>query len=297
MRRSCYVVDAFTSEPLHGNSAGVLLDGAGLDAEVMQAIASELKHSETAFPLPSQDPAATFHLRWFTPGNEVAFCGHATIAALHVLAEEAGRIPVHEGRTARIAFTCRSGRLHAELSRDRGALRISVETPDCRMEPMQVPAELLTALGLVPEALDPRMPPQRSTSLEPNLYLAVRDGAALSRCKPDADALRSLGERLSITGFVAFTVAPRDGVDAAQRCFFPGDAIPEDPVTGSAAGQLATLLHTAFPRKSRFTIAQGDELRRPGRIAVEIRTDSFSGKARAWIGGEAVTVLRGELSL
>ena len=180
MRRPCYVVDAFTAEPTAGNAAGVLLDGADLDAKTMQRIASELKHSETAFPLPARDPAAPLHLRWFTPGSEVAFCGHATLATFHVLVEEARRIQVEESRVTRTAFTCKSGRLQVELSREGAKLRILIETPPSRFEPARLPADVLTALGLVPESLDPRIPPQRSAILEGNLYLAVRDREALA---------------------------------------------------------------------------------------------------------------------
>src|ERR1700737_1988674 len=89
MRRPCYVVDSFAAQPLSGNPAGVLLDGAELDGKVMQRIANELKHSETAFPLPAREPTPAPHLRWFTPEAEVAFCGHATLAAFHVVAGEA----------------------------------------------------------------------------------------------------------------------------------------------------------------------------------------------------------------
>jgi PhzF family phenazine biosynthesis protein len=298
MRRPCYVVDAFAAHPLAGNSAGVLLDGADLDARAMQQIAGELKHSETAFPLPAREPTAALHLRWFTPESEVAFCGHATLAAFHVLVEEAQRIRVPENGLTRSAFTCKSGRLNVELTRRAGKLRVLIEVPESRFEPVRVPAELLTALGFVPEALDPRIPPQQSTILEGNLYLAVRERQTLSRCKPDAAALEQLGQQLGAAGFVVYALRPADGVDAALRCFFPGYGILEDPVTGSAAGQLGALIQTVLPeglpRKLVFT--QGDEMGRPGRIDVEVRQQA-DGKVRGWIGGNAVTVLRGELQL
>src|SRR5205085_9722480 len=124
MRRPCYIVDAFSPQPLAGNSAGVLLDGADLEGKAMQRIANELKHSETAFPLPAREPTAAFHLRWFTPQAEVAFCGHATLAAFQVLVEEARRIRVPDGGVTRTAFTCKSGRLNVELSRADGKLSV-----------------------------------------------------------------------------------------------------------------------------------------------------------------------------
>jgi PhzF family phenazine biosynthesis protein len=299
MKRPCYVVDAFTSEPLQGNSAGVLLDGAGLDEGAMQRIASELKHSETAFPLPPAGAGAPMHLRWFTPSSEVAFCGHATLATFHVLTEEARRIPVPEGETVRTAFTCMSGRLEVELARKAGSLRILIETPASKFEPAQVPGALLTALGLVSEALDPRMPPRRSAILEGNLYLAVRDRATLARCKPDGDTLAAIGTELGVAGFVVYTLAPSPGVDAAVRCFFPGYGILEDPVTGSAGGQLASLLQleTPQPLPRQLVFSQGDEVQRPGRVFIEVRPDREPGKVRAWIGGSAVTVLRGDLTV
>jgi PhzF family phenazine biosynthesis protein len=299
MKRPCYVVDAFAAQPMAGNSAGVVLDGAELEAAAMQKIAGELKHSETAFPLPAREPQSAFHLRWFTPASEVAFCGHATLASLHVLVEEARRIRVPEGQTTRLAFTCKSGRMNVELSRSGGALRILFQTPPSKFEPAQLSGDLLTALGLIPEMVDPKIAPQRSAILEGNLYLAVRDRAALARCRPDAEALEAIGRQLKVAGYVVYSLTPKAGIDAAVRCFFPGYGILEDPVTGSAAGQLAALLQDAMPeqlpRKMVFT--QGDELQRPGRIEIEVRPENEPEKTRSWIGGNAVTVLRGELSL
>src|SRR2546423_14002374 len=96
MRRPCYVVDSFAAQALAGNPAGVLLDGAELDSRSMQRIAGELKHSETAFPLPARAPTAALHLRWFTPESAAAFCGPATLAALPGLGEEPRRIRLPE---------------------------------------------------------------------------------------------------------------------------------------------------------------------------------------------------------
>ena len=298
MKRPVYVVDSFSDRPLLGNPAGVVLDGTGLDAARMLAIAGEMKHSETAFPLPAQDPKASLHLRWFSPTSEVAFCGHATLATFHVLVDEAGRIRVPPGKTVLTSFTCKSGLLHVELSRAAdGALRVLIETPASRFEPAQVSAALLTALGLVPEVLDPASPPARSTILEGNLYLAVRGRGDLARCKPDGAALAEIGKELGVGGFVLYTQAGKPGLDAAMRCFFPGYGILEDSVTGSAAGQLGVLLHTArpLPLPRRMVFSQGDEIGRPGQVEVELRPGD--GTVRGWISGQAQVILRGELDL
>jgi trans-2,3-dihydro-3-hydroxyanthranilate isomerase len=298
MRKPCYVVDSFTGKPFAGNPAGVVLDGADLTSEQMRQIARELRHSETAFPLPARDPTAQLHLRWFSPTVEVAFCGHATLAALHVLIE-AQRLRAYEGKTTHLAFTCKAGKLRAELTLVDGAPRILIETPRCAFEPQPVEAGLLSALGLVPEVLDPTLAPRRSQSAESNLWIAVRDREALARIRPDEAGLIEAGRALKVFGFCVFVASPAPGIDAAVRCFFPAQGILEDPVTGMAAGQLGLLLQDLLPEElpRRLVFTQGDEVARPGRVEVELRPEATPGDVRAWIGGRATTVLRGELDL
>jgi len=299
VKRPCYVVDAFTSRALAGNPAAVVLDGRDLQAADLQRIAEELKHAETAFPLPAREPQAAFHLRWFTPFCEVRFCGHATLAALYVLVEEAQRIRVPAHGTTRLSFTCKAGLFRAELSREQGKLRAVFETPATRFAPQQVDGALLAALNLVPEMLDPGFPPRRALSEEGNLYLCLRDREALARVRGDPGALPAIAERLGVVGFVPFARSPQPGVDAALRAIFADHGVSEDPVTGSASGHLALLLQQLAPagppRKLVFT--QGDELGRPGRIEIELRPESNPSDLRAWITGSATVILRGELDL
>lgn len=298
MRKPCYVVDSFSGTPFAGNPAGVVLEGADLSSEQMRRIAAELRHSETAFPLPAREPTAQLHMRWFSPTVEVAFCGHATLAALHVLVE-AQRLRVQEGKVTHLAFTCKAGKLRAELSRGGQGVRILIETPRCAFEPQPVDAAVLAALGLVPEVLHPAFGPRRSASAESNLWLAVRDREALARIRPDAAALIDAGRTLGVFGFCVFAPDPAASIDAAVRCFFPAQGILEDPVTGMAAGQLGLLLQDLLPEQlpRRLVFTQGDEVSRPGRVEVELRPEAQPGDVRAWIGGRAVTVLRGELDL
>ncbi|HWE23721.1 MAG TPA: PhzF family phenazine biosynthesis protein, partial [Myxococcales bacterium] len=242
MKRPCYVVDAFAAHPLAGNSAGVVLDAADLSTAELQGIAEELKHAETAFPLPPREARTAFHLRWFTTFCEVGFCGHATLAALHVLAEETQRIRIDPEGVTRVSFTCKAGSLRAELSRSEGKLRASFETPPARFAPQMVEPAVLAALNLVPEVLDPRIPPHRSVSEEGNLYLCVRDRDVLGRVRADAGTLPSIAQRLGVIGFVPFTLAPGPGSDVAVRAIFADHGVAEDPATGSASAQLALLV-------------------------------------------------------
>ena len=300
MRRPCYVVDAFSAQAFGGNPAGVVLDGAELSDAQMQRIASEMKHSETAFPLPSRSAGSDFHLRWFTPVGEVRFCGHATLATLHVLVEEAKRIRVPENGVARARFGCKAGVMHVELSREAGRLRALFETPPTHFRKETLPGEALAAMNAVPEALDPRIPPHRAESEEGNLYLCVRDRQALARMHPDSRALDAIGRSLGVAGFVPFTLAPEPGVDAALRAFFPFYGIEEDPVTGSASGHLALLMQRFLPGvlPRRLVFRQGDEVGRPGRVEIELRAgETPEHPVRAWVGGAATVMVRGELEV
>src|SRR6476469_3945084 len=80
-----FQVDAFAEKPLTGNPAAVMPLERALDDAVMQAIAAENNLSETAFTVPSDSDDSDFDLRWFTPAAEVELCGHATLAAGHIL--------------------------------------------------------------------------------------------------------------------------------------------------------------------------------------------------------------------
>ena len=107
MSITVYQVDAFTEEPFQGNPAAVCILEKPADAGWMQLVAREMNLSETAFLHPHGDG---FKLRWFTPAAEVDLCGHATLAAAHVL-WETHQVPPE----ARIVFETRSGKLEARL--------------------------------------------------------------------------------------------------------------------------------------------------------------------------------------
>src|SRR5210317_669712 len=100
------VVDAFTHAAFAGNPAAVCVLTAPTTEAWMQSVAREMKHSETAFCIRLKD--GTFELRWFTPEREVRLCGHATLAAAHVLWEEGW---LEHRRTAH--FSTLSGELTA----------------------------------------------------------------------------------------------------------------------------------------------------------------------------------------
>ena len=85
MKLPIYQIDHFTSRLFGGSPAAVVPLDKWLADQVLQAIAAENNLSETAFVLPQTNPSK---LRWFTPELEVDLCGHATLAAAHVMFSE-----------------------------------------------------------------------------------------------------------------------------------------------------------------------------------------------------------------
>lgn len=254
-------VDAFTSRPFAGNPAAVCILPQAGDEGWMQNVAREMNLSETAFLVAGADG---FQLRWFTPAVEVDLCGHATLASAHVLWED-GHLPA--GAQAR--FHTRSGLLLA----DRRGEWIELDFPATKEQTAEPPANLLPALGV--EA--------RHVGWNKFDYLVEVDTEdEVRRLRPDFGSLRSLGVR----GVIVTARASGGGFDFVSRFFAPGAGIDEDPVTGSAhcclgpywAGRLG---------KTEFLAYQASP--RGGVVRVRVAGD------RVLLGGQAVTVLRGEL--
>ncbi|MCI0586204.1 MAG: PhzF family phenazine biosynthesis protein [Planctomycetes bacterium] len=256
-------VDAFTETPFAGNPAAVCLLDAARPEPWMQAVAREMNLSETAFLLPE---AGAFRLRWFTPSVEVALCGHATLASAHVLWEE--RLAP---RDAPIPFETASGRLEAR----REGAEIVLDFPLLAPREGTAPASLAAALGC--EIRNAAFAGQ-------DLLAEVSSEAVLRGLRPDMGRLAAIPVRgISVT---ARSESP--DFDYVCRFFAPASGVPEDPVTGSAqcslgpywAGRLGRSELRAFQASSRG-----------GTIQVRIEGD------RVHLGGRAVTVLRGSLSV
>src|ERR1700684_4381735 len=108
---------AFTTDPLGGNPAGVILDAVGLSDAQMQTIAAEVGFSESAFMTDRIDN--TIRVRYFSPLAEVPFCGHATIAAAVAHAEHFGAgqliFDTNAGKVTISSDTDASGAISATL--------------------------------------------------------------------------------------------------------------------------------------------------------------------------------------
>jgi predicted PhzF superfamily epimerase YddE/YHI9 len=257
-------IDAFTGKAFAGNPAAVCLLDGERDSTWMQDVAAEMNLSETAFV--SKRPDGAFDLRWFTPTLEVDLCGHATLASAHALWEEE-RVPIDSA----IAFHTRSGVLTCHRRMD----RIEMDFPSRPVEAIDPPAALIDALGREPA----------STWQSVGGYLLEYESPDDIRgLKPRFGALTAdHDEYVSVT-------APggSDGFDFVSRFFVFGSetGIDEDPVTGSAHCMLADFWSK---RSGRTDFRAYQASARGGVVFARIEGD------RVHIGGQAVTVLRGEL--
>lgn len=256
-----FQVDAFTDRSFSGNPAAVCLLDKDRDATWMQAVAAEMNLSETAFLLEREDG---FSLRWFTPTTEVDLCGHATLAAAHVLWEQRLLTPETEAR-----FHTRSGLLRATHNNR----TIELDFPATPAEPAPAPPGLLAALGLDKGDI------YRSRFD----YLVVVDAEPMVRAlRPD---FRALGQ-VEARGVIVSARSDDPAYDFVSRFFAPAAGIDEDPVTGSAHCVLAPWWALQLGEQS-MTAFQASK--RGGVVKVNLRDD------RVRLGGLAVTIFSGEL--
>jgi len=258
-----WTVDAFTATPFSGNPAAVCLLDVQPSRDWMQKVAAEMNLSETAFLRPLED--GMYELRWFTPSIEVDLCGHATLAAAHIL-YETGRIGEQE--TAR--FETRSGVITA--CRTGGGIKL--DFPSEPVSPLSPPDELIEALGFIP----------RFTGSNRFDYLVEADNEATVRgLKPDMALLRTLNTRGVI---VTSRSSATSSYDFVSRAFFPAIGVDEDPVTGSAHCALAPYWAKRL-RKDELRAYQASA--RGGSLTVRLQED------RVMLIGQAITVLSGRL--
>jgi PhzF family phenazine biosynthesis protein len=254
-----FQVDAFAEKPLTGNPAAVMPLERWLDDALMQAIAAENNLSETAFTVPSESADADFDLRWFTPAAEVELCGHATLAAGHIL------MTGH-----RVRFSTRSGML--VVSRRDELLELDMRA--AQLTEVREP-ELCAALGL------PDSPVWLADGYNDAAIIEVPDEAAVRTVDPDFKILAKIPRMAVVT-------AKGKMQDIASRVFVPYLGIDEDPVTGSAHAALVPYWAERLGR-NEFTALQASA--RSGVLNCRLED------GRVVLGGHCQTVIVGQFQL
>lgn len=261
MSLTIYQVDAFTSVPFAGNPAAVCILPEPREDRWLQAVATEMNLSETAFLLKQDDG---YRLRWFTPAVEVELCGHATLASAHIL-WETGLLALDQ----QARFHTLSGLLTARRSGE----WIEMNFPAKLEGPAEPPADLIVALGV----------PAKYVGRNQFDYLVEVDSEEVVRAiQPDFTRMA----KVPIRGVMVTSRAQSKDYDFVSRFFAPAVGVNEDPVTGSAHCCLSPFWSK---RLGRETLVGYQASARGGIVRVRLEGDRVS------LGGQAITVLRGEL--
>ncbi len=274
------VADVFTDRPLEGNQLAVFTDAREIPEEMLQRLALEMKFSETAFVYPAE-AGGHAKIRIFTPMTETEFAGHPTLGSAFVLG---GPLQLSE-----ILLETGKGIVPVTLEREGPKITFGwMSQPLPEITPFPEADAVLAALGVERSEL----PVELYDLGIKHVLVTLSSPDAVARLEPD---MTSLGRLTGALGVNCFAGA---GTQWKTRMFAPGDGIPEDPATGSAAGPIACHLAryglTSFGDTLELT--QGVEAGRPSKLYA--RAEGTADKIeRVEVGGSAVIVARGEFRL
>jgi PhzF family phenazine biosynthesis protein len=260
MKIRMFQIDAFTDRQFHGNPAAVCPLERWLADAVMQDIAAENNLAETAFYLRTQEG---FHIRWFTPEEEVDLCGHATLATAYAIFAIEG-VP---GNT--IHFASRSG----PLSVTKQGTRLTLDFPVDVLQEVVAPEDLVRGLNITPVA---------AYKGKTDYMLVLSSQRQILHLDPDYKVL----SRVPCRGIIV--TSPGEEADFVSRFFAPTCGVPEDPVTGSAH---TTLTPYWAQRLGKQVLSAQQVSKRGGSLTCTLAGD------RVLIAGEAVPYLTGEIEI
>jgi PhzF family phenazine biosynthesis protein len=261
-----YIVDAFTNTAFKGNPAGVCLVTQPISEEKMQAIASELNLSETAFIQHLKEN--NYFIRYFSPKMEIPLCGHATLASAKVLFENSDLNEIQFKTFHNIA-----------LNAKKEGTKICMEFPLYKTEKVSVNSKMLKALGISKV--------ENCVFNEENqiLVLEISDAETLKNLNPDFLALKNSNKK--ILGVTVTAVSTEDKFDFHSRFFWPWSGSNEDPVTGVAH----TILANYWSKKlHKTTLKAFQSSQRTGVLELHLLENN-----RLLIKGNAVIVFKGNL--
>jgi len=255
-----YQVDAFTNKLFKGNPAAVCPLSQWISNELMQAIAEENNLSETVFFVEKE---RHFEIKWYTPTCEIDLCGHATLAAAHIIFSE------FNYQHKKIEFHSKSGILSVTKNKDWYTLNF----------PSEEYQEIVTP-QLLQEALNCTI--IKTFTGKWKCLVQLKDEEAVQNLKPNFSKLK----KVVFSGIIV--TAKGNKTDFVSRFFAPKIGIDEDPVTGSAH----TLLIPYWASKLNKNVLTAKQLsKRTGLLNCE-----YLNK-RVQISGQAITYLKGQLTL
>jgi PhzF family phenazine biosynthesis protein len=257
------VVSAFVDGEAGGNPAGVVLNAERFSSEQKQKIAAAVGLSETAFVSPSK--SADIKLEFFTPTQQIAHCGHATIATFSFLKQNG--LLVRDRSSKETIDGLRSVNMESDSAyMEQRAPRFKTLGEDDLQATLQ-------SLGLTADDLIEGAVPMLVNTGNSFVVIGIRDSKTIKGLKPDFDLIEKLSESLDLIGFYVFSIdGVGDGRDAGTRMFAPRYGILEESATGMAAGPLACYLREQLGmQKHEFTIEQGRWMATPSPSVINVR--------------------------
>lgn len=257
------VVSAFVDGEAGGNPAGVVLNAERFSSEQKQKIAAAVGLSETAFVSPSK--SADIKLEFFTPTQQIAHCGHATIATFSFLKQNG--LLVRDRSSKETIDGLRSVNMESDSAyMEQRAPRFKTLGEDDLQATLQ-------SLGLTADDLIEGAVPMLVNTGNSFIVIGIRDSKTIKGLKPDFDLIEKLSESLDLIGFYVFSLdGVGDGTDAGTRMFAPRYGILEESATGMAAGPLACYLREQLGmQKHEFTIEQGRWMATPSPSVINVR--------------------------
>ncbi|RAX51264.1 phenazine biosynthesis protein PhzF [Arthrobacter sp. AQ5-05] len=270
-------VDVFSAAQYRGNPLAVVHDAAGLSAEDMQQFANWTNLAETTFLLPPEDPRADYRVRIFTAKEELPFAGHPTLGSAKAWLDASGTVPAN----GLVVQECAAGLVRVRVADGRMAFEAP---PLTRYE-----AVAEKDLDRVAKVLDiPRADILDSSWLVNGpRWLGVRlaSAEAVLGLRPDPGKLGDL--EIGVIG----PYAAGSETQFEVRAFFGGEAVWEDPVTGSLNAGFARWLTDTGVAPPNYVASQGQVLGRRGRIHINIEDEAI------WVGGNVRSCISGTIEI
>jgi PhzF family phenazine biosynthesis protein len=280
-------VDVFTEKPFLGNPVAVVIGAEGLATEEMQRIAAWTNLSETTFVLSPSSEQADYHLRIFTPKQELPFAGHPTVGSAHAVMESDFAAP----RGGKLRQECVAGLIELTVEDTKIGKRILVQAPRAKVSLLTDNNNRLLNTGLG-AACDSSNAPLRVDVGVVWLVVNISDAGVVATLKPDLDRLLEVSIETQAAGVTVFGRSNDGHSTLHVRSFAPALGVPEDPVCGSGNASVAAfLMHWGLVEQygAEYAARQGMQVGRDGQVAVRIDGKSIQ------IGGYAVTCVDGSL--
>lgn len=265
MRVKVYTVNSFAKSINGGNPAGVVLNADGLSDVEMKKIAGVVGFSETAFVMKSD--LADFMVRFFTPNEEVDFCGHATIAVFHTISSK-GYI-----KSGRYSQETKAGILDVQVMED---LSIMMNQNIPSYHEIIEKQEIADSLNITVDEMLENLPVQIVSTALRDILVPIKSLDILNSINPDFKKVANISSKYNAVGYHIFTLESLNESNAHCRNFAPLYGIPEESATGTSNGALACYLYKYGKLKNNhitnISIEQGYSMERPSEIKIALTT-------------------------